>query len=124
MELALRIWFWSARVSYGRRCSSGFAVSRFGNKPMMLFGLAMTAFIGFVCNHFYNAWQLSVAAFLLGGGIAVRIVFRVAHISILIPLRQRGRAIATMAGLQRFGNFIGPLVTSCLDITLDLIMCL
>ena len=73
----------------------------------------MTAFIGFVCNHFYNAWQLSVAAFLLGGGIAVRIVFRVAHISILIPL-----------GLQRFGNFIGSLVTSCLDITLDLIMCL
>ena len=90
---------------------AGYGVGRFGDKFMMLVGIALMAIMGIASSQAESALQLAGAAFIFGGAMAIWLVARVTHISTFVADYQRGKAISTMAGLQRFGNLMGPIVT-------------
>ena len=90
---------------------AGYGVSRFGDKFMMLVGIALMAIMGIASSQAESALQLAGAAFIFGSAMAIWLVARVTHISAFVADHQRGKAISAMAGLQRFGNLMGPIVT-------------
>jgi MFS family permease len=53
---------------------------------------------------------LALLVFVMGGGWAFWQVARLAYVSEQVPLAQRGRAISMTGGMNRVGNFIGPVV--------------
>jgi len=90
---------------------AGYATSRFGDKRTMIAGVVVMSTTGFFAATSESAWQLSVAAFFFGAAMAIWLLARLTHISEEVHISQRGKAISTMAGLQRFGNLIGPVMT-------------
>jgi MFS family permease len=53
---------------------------------------------------------LAFLVFVMGGGWAFWQVARLAYVSEQVPLAHRGRAISMTGGMNRVGNFIGPVV--------------
>ena len=90
---------------------AGYATARFGDKHTMIAGVLVMAITGIFAAMSTSAWQLSVAAFFFGAAMATWLLARLTHISEEVHVSQRGKAISTMAGLQRFGNLIGPVMT-------------
>lgn len=90
---------------------AGYAAARLGDKTTMLLGVGVMAATGLLASQATSATQLAVAAFLFGGAMATWLLARLTHISEAVPSHHRGKAISTMAGLQRFGNLIGPVVS-------------
>jgi|TARA_Y100000031_G_scaffold156774_1_gene213012 MFS family permease len=88
---------------------AGYAASRIGDKTTMLTGVTLMAVVALLASQCTSPMQLAFAAFLFGGAMATWMLARLTHISESIHVSQRGKAIATMAGLQRFGNLIGPI---------------
>lgn len=88
---------------------AGYAAARVGDKTTMLTGVTLMALVGLLASQCTSPLQLAFAAFLFGGAMATWMLARLTHISESIHVSQRGKAIATMAGLQRFGNLIGPI---------------
>jgi MFS family permease len=87
---------------------AGALAARFGDKPILLFGLA-AMLIGLLL--LAAAPGLSAflpAALLLGAGHAAWVLGRQSYISHVCPGDELGRAITGMAGLQRVGAFVGP----------------
>ncbi len=93
---------------------AGAAASRLGDKPTMLIGVGVMCLAALAASFSSNALGLSLAAFLLGVGMATWMIGRLTFISDAVPALHRGKSIATMAGIQRFGNFLGPTVSGVL----------
>jgi len=87
---------------------AGFATSRLGDKTTMIVGVSLMAIVGLLASQCNSPFQLAVAAFLFGSAMAIWMLARLTHISDSVHVSQRGKAIATMAGLGRFGNLVGP----------------
>lgn len=87
---------------------AGYAAARLGDKYTMLVGIGVMAVTGVLASQANSPMQLAAAAFLFGASMATWLLARLTHISEAVPAHQRGKAISTMAGLQRFGNLIGP----------------
>ena len=87
---------------------AGALASRLGDKPTMMIGIAIMGVTGIVCSLSTTPLTLAVCAFFFGAAMATWLVGRLTYISEDVPDAHRGKAIATMAGLQRFGNFLGP----------------
>ena len=90
---------------------AGYATSRWGDRTVMLLGVGLMALCAWVSVNIESALQLSLAAFVFGAAMAMWLLARLSHIRDAIPHSHRGRAISTMAGLQRFGNVLGPVCT-------------
>ncbi len=90
---------------------AGYIVARLGDKPAMLIGVGIMLVTGLAAGFATEGWHLGVAALLFGSAMATWLVARLALISDTIPTAQRGKAIATMAGLQRFGALAGPVAS-------------
>lgn len=60
------------------------------------------------------------AMFLMGCGWAVWLLARLTYVSDVMPFHLRGRALATLGGVNRIGNFIGPFVGAVAILLLDL----
>lgn len=90
---------------------AGYAAARLGDKYTMLVGVGIMAMTGLVASQAESAETLAVAAFLFGGAMSTWLLARLTHISEAVPMHQRGKAISTMAGLQRLGNLIGPVAS-------------
>ena len=88
---------------------AGYAAARVGDKTTMMTGVTLMALVALLASQCTSPLQLAFAAFLFGGSMATWMLARLTHISESIHVSQRGKAIATMAGLQRFGNLIGPI---------------
>lgn len=87
---------------------AGMLVARYGDKPVLLGGLALilVGSIGLAASP--HPVMLSLAAVLIGAGFAAWMLGRQAYIADTCESHEVGRAIAVMAGLQRVGIFIGP----------------
>jgi MFS family permease len=87
---------------------AGILVSRSGDKAVMLAGLAamVCASAGLVLTDGLVA--LAACALLHGAGSSAWFLARTAHMAEAVPMQQRGRAISVLAGIQRFGLFVGP----------------
>jgi MFS family permease len=87
---------------------AGMLVARFGDKPVLVGGLAMI-FGGLVALVITtNVWLIGFAALALGLGHAAWMLGRQSYLADVCTTPELGRAIAAMAGLQRGGALIGP----------------
>lgn len=90
---------------------AGYAAARLGDKRTMMIGVGVMSITGLLASQVDSPMLLAGAAFLFGGAMSTWLLARLTHISEAVPVQQRGKAISTMAGLQRFGNLLGPVVT-------------
>lgn len=91
---------------------AGLIANRFGDKPTMLLG-AICALIAMIILSITDIVGLIlVAAVFLGSGTGFSILGRLSYITDSCASDERGRVIALMAGLQRGGALLGPLVFS------------
>jgi MFS family permease len=87
---------------------AGMLVARFGDKPVLLGGLALILLGFFVLTITTEPWLIGLAAISLGTGHAAWMLGRQSYLADVCAPRELGRAIAAMAGLQRGGALIGP----------------
>jgi MFS family permease len=87
---------------------AGVLVARFGERTMLLGGLALILTGNIVLAATAHPWMLMLAALLLGAGISAWMIGRQSYIADTCAPEEVGRAIAVMAGLQRAGMFVGP----------------
>lgn len=90
---------------------AGYAAARLGDKATMLVGVGVMCVTGLIASQADSWVGLAVAAFFFGGAMSIWLLARLTHISEAVPVFQRGKAISTMAGLQRFGNLLGPVAS-------------
>lgn len=87
---------------------AGMLVARFGEKPVLLGGLALILAGNVLLALASQPWLLMLAALLLGAGFSAWMLGRQSYIADTCKPHEVGRAIAVMAGLQRAGMFVGP----------------
>lgn len=85
------------------------AVSRFGHRAVMSFGLGSGA-LGAVSLTLIpsSLWLMAFAALLCGVGMGVWGLARLIYLADSVPIERRGRVIAPVAGVHRLGMFLGP----------------
>ena len=93
---------------------AGVAVSKWGDKGAMVAGTAMIAIVAVGAAFSPNPTTLALLVFVMGGGWAFWQVARLAYVSEQVPLALRGRAISMTGGMNRVGNFMGPVLGGAL----------
>lgn len=89
---------------------AGWLVARFGERAVLLFGL-VTACAGFLLLAASgSAVPICIAALLFGAAFSAWMLGRQSYIAATCEPAETGRAIAVMAGVQRGGAFVGPLL--------------
>jgi MFS family permease len=87
---------------------AGMLVARFGDKPVLLGGLAVML-CGFAAlSVTTEPLAISLAAVAIGSGHAAWMLGRQSYLADICAPSELGRAIAAMAGLHRGGALIGP----------------
>jgi len=89
---------------------AGWLVGRFGERAVLLFGLvaACAGFVVLAASR--TAVPISCAALLFGASFSAWMLGRQSYIAATCEPAETGRAIAFMAGVQRGGAFVGPLL--------------
>ncbi|HEX2032885.1 MAG TPA: MFS transporter [Chloroflexota bacterium] len=89
---------------------SGVMLERYGRKPVMVVGTIALALatLALVFLRFYPA--LVVLRLLAGVGTAMWNISRMAYLTDVVPMQDRGRALSTFGGVSRIGTFVGPAV--------------
>jgi MFS family permease len=87
---------------------AGVLASRFGDRAILLIGLALMLVGLAVIALSMDGRVLAAGAFLSGAGFAAWTLGRQSYIADTCESHETGRAIAAMAGLQRVGILIGP----------------
>jgi len=88
----------------------GLLLTRFGDRPVLLFGLLTMTLSALLFALASNPVILAVAAGLSGIGFTAWMIGRQSYITDLSATGERGRAIALLAGIMRIGGVIGPAV--------------
>jgi len=89
---------------------SGIAVSRFGDKGVMVLGTAMVAVVAIGASLSKSVVVLAILMLVMGGGWAFWQLARLAYLSEVVPTEQRGRALSLVGGAYRLGLFLGPIL--------------
>ena len=89
---------------------SGVAVSRFGDKGVMVLGTAMVAVVAIGASLSKSVVVLATLMLVMGGGWAFWQLARLAYVSEVVPIEQRGRALSLVGGVYRLGLFLGPIL--------------
>ena len=89
---------------------AGMLVTRIGDRGVMIAGLLAVTFATVAAALAAEATLLSFAALGFGAGVGVWLLARMSFITDTVRLEQRGRVISVMAGLQRAGALVGPLI--------------
>ncbi len=99
---------------------AGILVERLGRKSSMLLGLVMIGLSTLGMGMARNFFQL-IGAQLLGGiGYALWMLARHAYMTDVIPIANRGRALALFGGVNRMGTFAGQFCSIFLGVNLRL----
>jgi MFS family permease len=88
----------------------GIAVSRFGDKGIMVLGTAMVAIVAVGASLSKSPVVLAALMLVMGGGWAFWQLARLAYVTEVIPIEQRGRALSLVGGAHRLGLFFGPIL--------------
>lgn len=89
---------------------AGVFVSKYGDKFAMIAGTALVGTVAIGCAFSSSPVVLGLLMILMGGGWAFWQLARLAYVSEIAPLEQRGRALSMLGGTNRVGNFIGPVI--------------
>ena len=87
---------------------SGWLVSKFGEQRAMVVGtlLVIVALLGSAFAP--NLLIFAGFTFLMGCGWSVWLLARLSYVADVMPVNLRGRALSTLGGINRVGNFVGP----------------
>lgn len=87
---------------------AGWLVSKFGEQRAMVLGtgLVIVALIGSAFSP--GLYAFAAFTFLMGCGWSVWLLARLSYVSDVMPVYLRGRALSTLGGINRVGNFVGP----------------
>ncbi len=93
---------------------AGMIIGRLGVRRAMSMGtgVLILSLLGAVWSP--NTIAFGVFIFLMGSGWSVWLLARLAYVTDVMPLHLRGRALSTMGGMNRIGNFIGPFLGAIL----------
>jgi len=88
----------------------GMVLGRFGRKRLMILGTVSVAAcnLALVLAHFYP--ELIAYRLLGGAGAAMWGISRMAYVTEVIPVADRGKVLSTFGGIMRIGIFVGPAV--------------
>jgi MFS family permease len=89
---------------------AGIAVSKWGDKWAMVAGTALIGVVALGASFSQSPAVLGALIFLMGGGWAFWQLARLAYVSEIVPLEHHGRALSMTGGMNRIGNFIGPVI--------------
>lgn len=89
---------------------AGWLVGRFGEQRAMVVGtvLVIVALAGSALSP--GIWAFAGFTFLMGCGWAVWLLARLSYVTDVMPANLRGRALSTLGGVNRVGNFVGPFI--------------
>ena len=87
---------------------AGALVSRLGERRAMAVGTGILLASLVACILATSVWVFAAGMFLMGCGWSMWLLARLTYVSDVMPLRLRGRALSTLGGVQRMGNFVGP----------------
>ncbi len=85
-------------------------IERHGHKVGMLLGNGLMAASALIIAQSASTLVLALATLLFGAGMGTWLLARLACIAEQVPAHQRGTAMAGLAGLQRLGMLLGPLL--------------
>jgi MFS family permease len=87
---------------------AGALITRIGERPAMLVAtfILMVSLVGSVVST--TPLWFGVSAFVMGCGWAVWLLARLTYVTEVMPGNLRGRALSTLGGVNRIGNFVGP----------------
>ena len=88
----------------------GMLLARMGRKPLMVVGTAAVAIfnLALVLAQFYP--ELMAYRLIAGVGTAMWGISRMAYVTEMIPVSDRGKVLSTFGGIMRIGIFVGPAV--------------
>ncbi len=89
---------------------SGMLISKYGNRLILLLNIVLALLAAFGTGVTRSVVILAIMTFLSGGAQTVFTISRVNYIRSIVPVEQRGRAIASIGGLARVGGLIGPIL--------------
>jgi MFS family permease len=89
---------------------AGLAVSKWGDKGAMVAGTALIGTVAVGASFSQSPVVLGGFIFVMGGGWAFWQIARLAYVSEVAPVEARGRALSMTGGMNRVGNFIGPVM--------------
>lgn len=89
---------------------AGLVVSKMGDKVAMVAGTFLIGVVAVGGSLSPNKEVFAVCSFLLGGGWGFWNLARLVFVSEAAPQHVRGRAMSMLGGMNRIGNFIGPVV--------------
>lgn len=89
---------------------AGWLVARFGERRAMAAGtlLVVASLAGAAVSP--NIWAFAAWTFVMGCGWSVWLLARLTYVSETVPITLRGRALSTLGGMNRVGNFAGPFI--------------
>ena len=96
---------------------AGVAVTRFGDKPVMMLSLSLLAVAGICLGQVQSFWLVGLLTALYGAGSGAWLLARLVYVTEAAPLPVRGRAIAALGAIQRVGTLIGPVAGGVLVIS-------
>jgi len=93
---------------------AGALVGRFGERKAMTLATALlsVALLGSIASP--NVAVFAACMFVMGCGWSVWLLARLAYVTDVMPPGLRGRALSTLGGIMRIGNFVGPFLGAAL----------
>lgn len=87
---------------------AGHLITRWGERRAMLIAtvVLIASLIGCVVST--SPLLFAISAFAMGCGWAIWLLARLTYVSEVMPANLRGRALSTLGGVNRIGNFVGP----------------
>lgn len=87
---------------------AGKLVARVGDRGAMMFATALLVASLLGCIASPEPISFAVCMFLMGCSWSIWMLARLAYVSDVMPPKLRGRALSTLGGVNRMGNFVGP----------------
>jgi MFS family permease len=91
---------------------AGWLVGRHGDRTSMIVAAGICVAGAICCLLAHNISLLTVGVALIGTAAAVYTMARHAWVTVAVSLSVRGRALSMVAGVNRFGLFVGPFLSA------------
>ena len=89
---------------------AGRLITRLGERRAMVIATVVLIVSLVGCAVSTSPVTFAVSAFVMGCGWAIWLLARLTYVTEVMPPNLRGRALSTLGGVNRIGNFVGPLV--------------
>ncbi|MDO5499402.1 MAG: MFS transporter [Propionibacteriaceae bacterium] len=99
---------------------AGMLAARFGEKRALIGAALLEAVALLVCWQADNVVLLGAGVFAAGLAGAVIGLARQAYLTEVVPAHQRARALSTLGGVYRIGQFLGPMIGALVIATVNL----